>query len=33
MAPEELLDKSCLIVMGSEGRAEQILQNRPETML
>jgi len=26
MAPEELIGKSCLIVMGSEGRAEQILK-------
>lgn len=26
MAPNQLLDKSCLIVMGSEGRGEQILK-------
>ena len=33
MAPEELLDKSCLIVMGSEGRAEQILRTDQDNAL
>lgn len=26
IAPEELVDNSCLIVMGSEGRGEQIIK-------
>ncbi|QKF72839.1 cAMP-binding nucleotidyltransferase (CBS domain) [Aliarcobacter faecis] len=33
MAPQELIDKSCLIVMGSEGRAEQILRTDQDNAL
>ncbi|AXK49340.1 cyclic nucleotide-binding protein [Aliarcobacter trophiarum LMG 25534] len=33
MAPKELIDKSCLVVMGSEGRAEQILRTDQDNAL
>ncbi|RBQ32346.1 cyclic nucleotide-binding protein [Arcobacter sp. FW59] len=33
LAPKELLGKSCLIVMGSEGRAEQILRTDQDNAL
>lgn len=33
LAPKELLDKSCLVVMGSEGRAEQILRTDQDNAL
>lgn len=33
LAPKELLDKSCLIVMGSEGRGEQILKTDQDNAL
>ena len=33
LAPEELIGKSCLLVMGSEGRAEQILRTDQDNAL
>ncbi|WP_198305686.1 putative nucleotidyltransferase substrate binding domain-containing protein [Arcobacter vandammei] len=33
LAPTELIDKSCLVVMGSEGRAEQILRTDQDNAL
>lgn len=33
LAPEELKDKSCLVVMGSEGRGEQILKTDQDNAL
>ena len=33
LAPKELIGKSCLVVMGSEGRAEQILRTDQDNAL
>ena len=33
LAPKELIEKSCLVVMGSEGRAEQILRTDQDNAL
>ena len=33
LAPKELIGKSCLVVMGSEGRAEQLLRTDQDTAL